>query len=100
MHYSVMRGLIDGYFTYKDTGLLDRTHIHFFTYNEIIRMFDEEGYEIENIYSVVSPQEVTREDSDFIVNLVNMSRGAEGFMFHTFQYIVSAKKKGENIKDV
>ena len=49
MHYSVIRELLKGNFEYTSTGLLDRTHIHFFTYNEIFHMFQENGYEIQEI---------------------------------------------------
>lgn len=99
MHYTVMRELIDGNFTYKDMGLLDRTHIHFFTYYEIKRMFEEEGYEVEKIDSAVSSFTVTPEEAEFVANLVALSHGAEAFMFYTFQYIVTAKMKKENTPD-
>ena len=46
MHISIMEQLMQGDFTYQETGLLDKTHIHLFTYNEIIRMFHTAGYEI------------------------------------------------------
>lgn len=37
MHFTVLHELINGNFHYTDTGLLDKTHIHFFTYNEIVK---------------------------------------------------------------
>lgn len=47
MHISVMEELIDGRFRYSDAGLLDRTHIHFFTYREIMELFLRSGYLIQ-----------------------------------------------------
>lgn len=46
MYISVIEQLLYGNFTYTDIGLLDKTYIHLFTYNEIVRMFDEAGYDI------------------------------------------------------
>ena len=36
-----------GYWTYQDAGILDRTHFRFFTYTEIVKMFEEAGFKIE-----------------------------------------------------
>jgi len=38
--------LLLGYWTYQDAGILDRTHFRFFTYTEIIKMFEEAGFKI------------------------------------------------------
>lgn len=38
--------LLKGRFEYKDFGLLDRTHIHFYDHNEIKRVFHDAGYTI------------------------------------------------------
>lgn len=91
MHYSVMRSLMNGDFTYTDTGLLDKTHIHFFTYNEIVRLFSENGYTIENI-SFVTDTSITQSNRDFINQLVSISSGVDEFMYYAFQYLVIAKK--------
>lgn len=91
MHYSVMKELLNGNFTYRDTGLLDRTHIHFFTFNEILRLFNEAGYEIENISSVGGVK--TDKDMEFVKRMMKISSGAEEHMFTTFQYLVSAIKR-------
>ncbi len=92
MHYSVLYQLINGDFTYADMGLLDRTHIHFFTYNEIVRLFEGENYTIEDI-KPVGTGELTQTEKDFVGELMKISHRAQQFMFLTFQYIVSAGLK-------
>lgn len=90
MHYTVLQKLLNGYFTYSDTGLLDRTHIHFFTYYEVLRMFESEGYKIVELqYNHV--EQCTEEEDKFIDNLLKMSNNTEKFMFLAFQYIVTAQ---------
>ena len=37
---------------YKDDGILDRTHLRFFTKKSMIAMFEEQGYEIEKIEGI------------------------------------------------
>ena len=91
MHHSVMRSLLDGNFTYTDTGLLDKTHIHLFTYNEITRLFNETGFTIEDI-GFVNNASITKEEAEFIQQLVSLSRGAQEFMYCAFQYLVLAYK--------
>ena len=48
-HWSIIFGLISGNFNYTDSGLLDRTHIRFFTKNTIISMFNDCGFEVKSI---------------------------------------------------
>lgn len=91
IHYSVMYSLINGNFTYMDSGLLDRTHIHFFTYNEIVKMFREEGFIMENVRQLFLADYAPEAES-FVEKLVEISNENDPFMFRTFQYIVLAKK--------
>jgi len=44
---SLMENLAKGYWRYEEMGLLDITHIRFFTLKEIRRFFHETGYHIE-----------------------------------------------------
>ena len=46
-HWSVQARLNTGAFRYEDSGLLDRTHIRWFTLTTIIEMFNQAGYTIE-----------------------------------------------------
>ena len=92
MHWSVMKQLVNGFFPYADYGLLDRTHIHFFTYYEMIKMFEEAGYKIKDVAvrKMTAPDEDTR---NFVEGLMSITEEAEEFMFWAFQYIILAEKK-------
>jgi 2-polyprenyl-3-methyl-5-hydroxy-6-metoxy-1,4-benzoquinol methylase len=41
--------LVDGTWEYSDQGILDRTHLRFFTYRSILNLFDRLGYHVEDI---------------------------------------------------
>lgn len=88
MHYTVLKGLVSGDFTYQDIGLLDRTHIHFFTYNEIIRMFSRAEYKIEEC-SYTSMPGISEEDEQFVIQLKEIGN-CETFMYLAYQYLVVA----------
>lgn len=47
--------LDDGRFLYRERGLLDITHLRFFTVTEIRQMFEQTGYRYEGYGAVVSP---------------------------------------------
>jgi 2-polyprenyl-3-methyl-5-hydroxy-6-metoxy-1,4-benzoquinol methylase len=53
-HTSVRLGLLAGEFVYTETGLLDRTHMHFYDHQEIASMFADANYVITEQYPVVS----------------------------------------------
>lgn len=48
-HAEILYGLLQGNWTYQDAGILDRTHLRFFTLVEIARMFEQVGLQIEFI---------------------------------------------------
>ncbi|MBD5473707.1 MAG: methyltransferase domain-containing protein [Lachnospiraceae bacterium] len=90
MHYTVLRDLINGNFTYQDTGLLDRTHIHFFTYNEIVRMFSRAGYQIDASSYIELDSSMSEEDKQFVAQIKRIGTDEE-FFYRAFQYLVVAK---------
>lgn len=48
-HVTIILGLILGRWTYTEHGLLDRTHLRFFTKREVMRLFDDDGFHVEKI---------------------------------------------------
>lgn len=51
-HISVIAGLLSGQFRYVPEGLLDKTHLRFFTRKGIEDLFRECGYEITHLHSI------------------------------------------------
>jgi 2-polyprenyl-3-methyl-5-hydroxy-6-metoxy-1,4-benzoquinol methylase len=49
-HNSVIIDLLNGKFEYREVGLLDNTHIRFFTRVSLQRMINEAGFEIEHCF--------------------------------------------------
>lgn len=91
MHAAVIYNLLKGDFSYKDSGILDRTHLRFFTANEIIRMFDRLGFEIEEILTRIDQAHTTHEFEDFYNKLLSIDGVADREQFDTYQYLVCAK---------
>ncbi|MCR5272548.1 MAG: methyltransferase domain-containing protein [Lachnospiraceae bacterium] len=91
-HFTVIKELLNGRFEYSDTGLLDRTHIHFFTGIEIIKMFEEADYEVKELRSMYIPQTLSEADEMFVKKLLAMGRADESNL-RTYQYHVLAKKR-------
>ena len=48
-HLSVLQNLADGAFPYQALGILDVTHVRFFTYDGMQAMFEETGFEVEAV---------------------------------------------------
>ncbi len=46
-HTEILSGLLQGTWTYQNAGILDRTHLRFYTLVEIARLFEEVGLTIE-----------------------------------------------------
>ncbi|MES9924824.1 MAG: glycosyltransferase [Candidatus Thiodiazotropha endolucinida] len=93
-HASLRLELLEGRFTYEDTGLLDRTHLHLFTYSSLREMFARSGFRVNELTYTFHDMA----DSEIEKRLERMGFEASErglALFHTpdaaaFQYIVSA----------
>lgn len=106
MHYSVIRNLLNGFWTYEDSGILDKTHLRFFTLTEIKNMFKGAGYKyIEYTGKGLIKSE---EDKQYILNLSSLTSQDLAKQFEVYQYItkayvnanVPARVKDINIKEI
>ena len=52
-HWSMQVSILSGNFFYADSGLLDKTHLRFFTRKTILQLFDPELYILDSMYSRV-----------------------------------------------
>lgn len=95
MNASVIYKLLQGNFKYQNSGILDNTHLKFFTKKEIIDMFTECGYSIESITSRILETESTEAYSSFFSKLLSIEGLAPREEFDTFQYIVKASLADE-----
>ena len=92
-HWSVVKKLLEGEWEYQEFGIMDSTHLRFFTRKSIFNMFEKAGYAITNILYVVAELEkispklisVMKESSINVDTLDGESKH--------FQYIVKAVKK-------
>lgn len=46
-HWSVRRNLLLGKFQYQEVGLMDKTHLHFYTFDSFKKLIEQQGYSIE-----------------------------------------------------
>ena len=96
-YLSVVMELIQGEFRYRDLGILDNTHLRFFTKESIIAMFESSGYYIESIDCTKVPIEI----SEFKTGTLSFSEEQLDFLkkknsdWDTYQFIIKAYKASE-----
>jgi GT2 family glycosyltransferase/2-polyprenyl-3-methyl-5-hydroxy-6-metoxy-1,4-benzoquinol methylase len=95
-HHSVVRGLLEGNWTYEPAGLLDRDHLRFFTRREIEKMFYRAGFTISELAMVAGPgyDEWVQRSKPGEVKVGRLHIGGmapdEAQEFHVYQYLVNA----------
>lgn len=95
-HYSIILGLIRGNWTYRSRGLLDQTHLRFFTYREILKLLEQAG---------LAPVQVKcnfrlREQNKYRAGLAEGLARLLPFLrpYFVFQYIILAGQMEETIR--
>jgi methionine biosynthesis protein MetW len=49
-HWSIRLQLLRGRFNYVDYGIMDRTHVHFYTVKTGVRLLEESGFPVQSLY--------------------------------------------------
>jgi GT2 family glycosyltransferase/tetratricopeptide (TPR) repeat protein/2-polyprenyl-3-methyl-5-hydroxy-6-metoxy-1,4-benzoquinol methylase len=95
-HRSVVCSLLQGNWTYESAGLLDQTHLRFFTRREIEKLFFRTGFAIEEMWSVNAPGDQGASPKEagpvqlgrLCIDGLSEQDAAE---FYTYQYLVRAR---------
>ena len=91
MHISVINEIINGHFSYKDTGILDRTHLRFFTLNEIAKLFASANLIIDEFYS--TPNYNLNENEQILLEKIcSITNETLRAQYLSSQYIVKSSK--------
>lgn len=89
MNISVIFELLSGKWEYRDSGILDRTHLRFFTLETIKTMFSKAGYDICEVYA---NRNVKVENiPEWFKNMLKKYNFAPIEQFSVFQYLVKAR---------
>jgi hypothetical protein len=94
-HWSVFHLLSTGDFRYHDEGLLDRTHLRFFTKKTITELFGQAGFDTISIQGRVI-QHAAMEDIISIIKRLATRAGGNAELAaieaRNFQYLITAEK--------
>jgi GT2 family glycosyltransferase/tetratricopeptide (TPR) repeat protein/2-polyprenyl-3-methyl-5-hydroxy-6-metoxy-1,4-benzoquinol methylase len=94
-HHSVVRSLLEGNWTYMSEGLLDRTHLRFFTRREIEKLLHRAGFAIDEMRWAWAPGETQRDDRPGEIHAGRLHitglSDPDADDFHAYQYLVAAR---------
>ena len=90
-HWTIIEELLNGYWTYTKAGILDETHLRFFTQTEITKMFDEAGYNVKKY--VGNDIGISESGKTLLEKMLkcNIIDNVDDFM--AYQWFVEADKK-------
>jgi len=91
-HYSVLRKLFfRGRWDYKHMGILDRTHLRFFTKKTMCDMFERSGYKVLKFIPMYKAPRVLRKINKYLGNIFTD--------FLALQYTIVAIKNQQDVED-
>lgn len=93
LHSSVMFPLLRGRFSYRNSGILDRTHLRFFTVAEIKQLFHNSGYTMDQLGYSTGKEEQGQEAEQLRKQITSLPGVVGEEQFHAFQYIVKCHQK-------
>ena len=101
-HNSVIIELLNNNFDYTDVGLLDNTHVRFFTYNSLIKMFNECGLKIADekavIWDVEEESIIDTSYSNISEILASELKKREFYDIYQFIFKLSIEEQDKTIK--
>jgi 2-polyprenyl-3-methyl-5-hydroxy-6-metoxy-1,4-benzoquinol methylase len=94
-HVTILCGLLQGRWEYADAGLLDRTHLRFFTLHEIIDLFAQAGLAFDQATACrnMTPQlEGIAADLDALRRKYGLGSDRFSLETRTYQWLITARR--------
>ena len=92
LHFSAIGQILMGSFAYADSGVLDRTHLRFFTLYDSVNLLQNSGYEITNLQKLVErPSNDFTTMNNLLDCLASIPNVVDKEQFYVTQYIYKAK---------
>jgi 2-polyprenyl-3-methyl-5-hydroxy-6-metoxy-1,4-benzoquinol methylase len=93
-HISIVISLLNGDWTYEEVGLMDKTHIRFFTFKEMMRLFTNTGFSINQVERVYAPYGNYIPIMQDLYEVCRKHNIGNEFMMETpvYQYVIEAVK--------
>lgn len=91
MHVSVLLPLLKGRFDYQDAGILDRTHVRFFTLTSILEMMKRNHFVVETVqgtHCVEGDIDSNKELYDLLISLLGEQFALQS---KAYQYLIKAR---------
>ncbi|WP_199624302.1 glycosyltransferase [Paenibacillus alkalitolerans] len=101
-HNAILMSLLQGKFEYKELGLLDETHLRFFTRGGLLQLIEFAGLVPVQLNATISMPELT----EFNQSYVDFSKPVRDFLQkrkdgHVYQFVFTCKKQSDvNENDV
>jgi SAM-dependent methyltransferase len=96
-NWSLVIGQLRGEWTYADSGLLDRTHLRFFTLDSAVDMFKQAGWTVSQAKARIVNADETRkalEAFDPLIERLGLQRDKVRRNLSAFQWVIEAKNPG------
>ena len=93
-HGSIRAMLLDGRWDYANYGLLDRTHLRFFSREGMTELLSGAGLEIEQLYAVTMPIDAAAHEYGMTLrqeSIAAVEALASDDDLHTFQFVLRAR---------
>ncbi len=97
-HWSVIRALLEGTWHYADSGILDKTHLRFFTRETMMQLFEEAGLDVANMITVTWGNEAVPDDILGVLRDSGLAVGRLQDESRAYQYIFCAQRKKTTAK--
>lgn len=93
MHSSVLYPLLNGSWDYQNAGILDRTHLKFFTKKSICELFNNVQLKIEYLYRTLSYGDGPESNPEMMEKLQSIMSPEAFEQIFAYQYIIKSSKQ-------